>query len=266
MQVRVLGLKIATSNGQPAYPVYILAPYRLATVTAGILVAYIWTIFPFPVSESTELRKDLAVSLNLMSAFYENVHETVHARVTGRGGDVSTKGSHAYNLDKARTTIFSKLIFVISTLNTNSAFSRFQLVVGGRFPHEKYEELIACIRRLMLWVSLASYASVEFESPASDSAEHTLWALEFRKTVANASNTGHEITSLLSLLAFSISNAQPLPPYLSLPTSFNFVGRLEGIDKDLVSIRHIAEPEYSAFAVMQVATQCINTDIRKLAG
>ena len=39
LQVRVIGVEAATSNGQPAYPLYILAPYRLATVTCGILVA-----------------------------------------------------------------------------------------------------------------------------------------------------------------------------------------------------------------------------------
>ena len=39
LQVRVIGIKIAESNGQPAYPTYELAPYRLAIVTAGIFVA-----------------------------------------------------------------------------------------------------------------------------------------------------------------------------------------------------------------------------------
>ena len=39
LQVRVLGVVASTSNGQPAYPLYILAPYRLAAVTLGISVA-----------------------------------------------------------------------------------------------------------------------------------------------------------------------------------------------------------------------------------
>jgi hypothetical protein len=36
---QALGVELSTSNGQPAYPLYILAPYRLATVTLGIFVA-----------------------------------------------------------------------------------------------------------------------------------------------------------------------------------------------------------------------------------
>lgn len=39
LQVKVIGVEVATSNGQPAYPTYELAPYRLATVVGGIFVA-----------------------------------------------------------------------------------------------------------------------------------------------------------------------------------------------------------------------------------
>ena len=73
--------------------------------------------------------------------------------------------------------------------------------------------------------------------------------------------TSNKITSLLSLLSSSLSNAQPLPPYLEMPDSFQFAKRIEAIDRDILSIRHIAEPEYSAFAVMQIVSQSINTDI-----
>lgn len=38
LQVRTIGLEIATANGQPAYPTYELAPYRLATVVGGLFV------------------------------------------------------------------------------------------------------------------------------------------------------------------------------------------------------------------------------------
>ena len=45
LQVRVLGLTAAESNGQPAYPTYVLAPYRLAAVAGGIFVAlYVWPL------------------------------------------------------------------------------------------------------------------------------------------------------------------------------------------------------------------------------
>ena len=39
LQVKEIGIEISTSNGQPWYPTYELAPYRLATVVVGMFVA-----------------------------------------------------------------------------------------------------------------------------------------------------------------------------------------------------------------------------------
>lgn len=39
LQVKTIGVQASESNGQPAYPTYILAPYRLATVVGGLFVA-----------------------------------------------------------------------------------------------------------------------------------------------------------------------------------------------------------------------------------
>ena len=90
------------------------------------------------VSETTELRNDLSSSMFLLSAFYENVHQTVKANVGGKGGNVSRKGTHAYNLEKARQALFGKLVIVLNNLRTNSEFSQFQLRIGGKFPRQEY--------------------------------------------------------------------------------------------------------------------------------
>ena len=76
----------------------------------------IWTVFPYPISETSELRNDISSCMFLLSAFYENVHETVSSRVGGRAGNISRKGSHAYNLDRARRALFGKLVIVLSKL------------------------------------------------------------------------------------------------------------------------------------------------------
>lgn len=108
-------------------------------MAAGILVAFIWTIFPYPVSESTELRKDLGASMYLMGLYYHLGHETTKSAIRDLGGDARVRGTHANHLDAARRTVFSKLVFLLNTLSTNSAFSRYQIPIGGRFPREEYE-------------------------------------------------------------------------------------------------------------------------------
>lgn len=139
LQVQVLGVTASESNGQPAYPTYLLAPYRLATVAGGLFVAWIWTIFPYPISESSELRKDLGASLYMLANFSSLVYEIVQSRIKGVEGDVNRKGTHAYNLEKARMKVFGKLLLLLNEMRTNSAFSKFQVRVGGKFPREEYE-------------------------------------------------------------------------------------------------------------------------------
>jgi hypothetical protein len=58
--------------------------------------------------------------------------------------------------------------------------------------------------------------------------------------------------------------AQPLPQQLDIPQPCHFVQLLDSKNYDILSIRHMREPEISAFAVMQVISQCINTDVEKL--
>ena len=82
--------------------------------------------------------------------------------------------------------------------------------------------------------------------------------------LTNTDTTSHAITSILSVLSASLSNGMPLPPYIKMPEPFSFVRRINEVDSDLLSIRHIAEPEYSAFAVMQIAGRLINDDMVKM--
>ena len=69
---------------------------------------------------------------------------------------------------------------------------------------------------------------------------------------------------MLSLLSAAVTNGNPLPPYLAAPPAFRLSQRLEAMDADILSINHIAEPGYSAFAVMQVASSLISQDLEKL--
>lgn len=77
LQVHKVGLKAATSSGQPYYETYLLAPYRLACVAGGMLVAFIWTFIPYPVTERGQFRQDLGASLYQLADFYSVVHTSV---------------------------------------------------------------------------------------------------------------------------------------------------------------------------------------------
>ncbi|KAI7102866.1 hypothetical protein KC352_g37575, partial [Hortaea werneckii] len=112
-------------------------------------------------------------------------------------------------------------------------------------------------------IALISYSSTTF-SVHRGNVEISQWSNDFRKIITSVSSTSHQITSVLSLLSSSLHNGQALPPYIELPKPYQFLRKLESIDPDLLSIRHIAEPEYSAFAVITICAQAINRDLAGL--
>lgn len=90
------------------------------------------------------------------------------------------------------------------------------------------------------------------------------WMEDFKRLAASAKVTSREITSVLCLLSASITNRQPLPPYLKAPRPYGFTRKLEELDEEILSIRHIADPGFAAFAVLQISTRCIVGDVERL--
>lgn len=134
--------QVATSNGQPYYPVYLLAPYRLACVSGGMFVAFFWTFFPYPLTARSQLRKDLGVSLYLLANFYSIVHTTVGLRIKGTEGDLESKHSPGRRLEKARREVYVKELALLAGLRQHSAFTAWEPTFGGKFPRAQYDIII----------------------------------------------------------------------------------------------------------------------------
>lgn len=237
-----------------------MAPYRLATVAGGIFVAYIWTMFPYPTSEHSELRSNLGAALYLLANFYSIVHETVGSRVRGDAGDITNKNSPGYQLEKARNEVYAKLQALITNLKSSSEFTQWQIHIGGRFPRETYDAIIEHVQNVLNYSGLIGFASRSFTVDGSDA----VWTAHFKQLLTSVDSTTHDITSILSMLSNSMSSGQALPPYLKLLEPYHLAAKLEEMDHDIMSIEHITEPGYAAFAVVQVASRCIVDDINQL--
>ena len=61
-----------------------------------------------------------------------------------------------------------------------------------------------------------------------------------------------------------MAGGQPLPPYLKAPEPYALNSQLEKLDRDILSVRHMAEPGFAAFACMQIGTRCIGDDVAAL--
>jgi hypothetical protein len=147
LEVRKLGRTVAESNGQPAYPIYVLGPYRLVTVVGGVFVAFIWTYFPYPITEHSALRQKLGGALYLSANFYSIMHETVMARIRGDEGDLEDKSSPGAKLEKARNKVFAKQMLTLQGLQMHSKMVAWEFPLGGKFPKEEYLAIISYVTK-----------------------------------------------------------------------------------------------------------------------
>jgi hypothetical protein len=149
LQVRKLGVQAATATtGQPAYPIYELGPYRLATVVGGLAVAFFWTIFPYPITEHSALRQKLGGALYLTANLYSIMHEQVMSRIRGDAGDEENdKNSPGYMLNKVRNKVFAKQMLTLQGLKSHAAFVKWEFPIGGKFPQKEYEEILGYVTK-----------------------------------------------------------------------------------------------------------------------
>ncbi|KAI9758725.1 MAG: hypothetical protein M4579_002900 [Chaenotheca gracillima] len=296
LQVRKVGLKVASSNGQVFYPIYLLAPYRtyhvpingsehnsydpgLACVAGGSLVAFFWTIFPYPITARSHLRRSLGASIYLLANFYSCVHTTVGLRLNSLEGDPNNKHSPGRRLEKYRLKLFAKELVLLLSLQEHSAFSVWEPSVGGKFPKETYDIIIEKVRNITYYMALISQATLSFEQKPSPNADTdtdfdpastsqtprtSTWISNLARLISSVDITSQEITSTLSMLSASVTSGRPLPPYLRPSPAYRLSEKLEELDRDILSVTHIAEPGYSAFAVMQVASSLIGNEMRQL--
>jgi hypothetical protein len=155
LQVNLIGIKPSEVNGQIYHPVYILAPYRLASVAAGSLIVYIWTIFPYPITDRSKLRKDLGTSIYALAKYYSCVHAQIVARFQLLEGDANMPSSLGSQLIKSEKELFNNVLASIRGLRTESSFATWELV-GGKFPQKTFHSIIDGTESLLTHFALMS--------------------------------------------------------------------------------------------------------------
>lgn len=270
LQVKKIGLAASESSGQPYYPIYELAPYRLACVAGGSFVAFIWTIFPYPLSDKGWLRRDLGSTLYLLANFYSVVHSTIGARMHDREGDMTLKSSPGKALEKARHKIFGKLLLLLPSLKQHADWQKWEPTIGGKFPRETYDGITLRSMNIMNYLSLMAYATQSWtiengaKYPNTEPTRRREWLNDLMTLVDSIGPTSHSITSILSLLSASVKTGSALPPYIQLPEPYDLSRRLEKLDKGILDAKHVEEPGYSAYAVLQVCSSLVTDDLRRL--
>lgn len=270
LQVDILGITVATSNGQEFYPVELLAVYRLAAVSAGMFAAFFWTFFPYPITTHGALRQDVGSTMYILANYYSCVHTTLDARLhLGPAVNDLPPGSPIDKLNKARQKVFGKVLLMLTRLREHQNYTKYEIPFGGRFPKETYGDMIESIRNIFTYLSLITYASRTFTAVAEGEdpeavEEEKQWLEDFRKFAVDTKVTSHELTTNLCLLSSAIRSGTPLPPYLRSIRPYSLSENMQVVDPDLMGVAHFAHPCYAAFAVGEVASAFITAEMHRL--
>ncbi|OBT67378.1 hypothetical protein VE03_03053 [Pseudogymnoascus sp. 23342-1-I1] len=256
LQVRVEGRKAATATGQVFYEIYLLAPYRLLAVAGGVVVAYVFTVFPVPITEGFVLRKDLGSSLFLLANYVSSTTSTVDHRLQDREGDMSLCSSPGRKLEKSRQDLLEKQLSLQNSMRRNLSFMDWGLNFGGEFPKEIYTTIIDEIQNIVNYLALIGFASKTFIAARKESPS-PVWLTEFAKSRPETSMQAHKTTSLLILLSASIKNGKPLPPYLEVPTDSHLSEQVHGDKADNITFQNLNEPGFRALAVIKLAQSSV---------
>ncbi|KAB5515666.1 hypothetical protein GE09DRAFT_979456 [Coniochaeta sp. 2T2.1] len=226
LQVRRLGEAVATKTGQPYYPTYLLAPYRLAVVAGGTLVAFFWTVFPCPLTDRSWLRLDLSATTYLTAS------------------DFHWETSAAHRLAEARRGTFSKVMRRIYSVESHLKWQRWEPTIGGRFPVETYREIMVRSEHILGYLTLLSYAlthpprthvaekdpdneqtddQAAGPSDADIDTQDNRWWGALANALRGVEPTYHAVLLTLTLLSNSLLSGLSLPP---------ITGRLVEVPKD----------------------------------
>lgn len=231
----------------------------LLVTVGGLGVAFLFTIIPYPVTTRSLIRKDVSGALYLLARVYSNVISLARMRIDGTEGDLESKRSHGWIYEKQRIKLMTESIITIESLRKNTAFTVFEPSLRGKFPKEQYDAIIDSCARLVLafqyllirttstntknsitnYLAIISYASRTFTHQSSSS---KAWVRDLSELLKTMDVRNHQVASLLCLLSTSIGNAQPLPPFLTIPEPFQLSKALEEKDPQILGLDHLGEP------------------------
>lgn len=214
LQVRKLGEAAVVEAGQAVYAPYVIFPFRLAIVMLGVFTAYFWTIFPYPLSEHSELRKSIARAMYELGHYNVCVQKTVQLHVSDIVGAADNTTAVSY-LQAQRRGAFRRYLSWRNGSRALFQFLEWEFALGGRFPRQTYEEAMSILERIGRHLTLVEYLSRYLTPACSSSAQPPAdGTSSTTQSPAYASLCANGLSLRLLLLQSAIGNAHPLPPEL----------------------------------------------------
>lgn len=148
-----IGLLLASRGGE-YHPMYLLAPLRLLILAIGIVVAFFWTVFPYPMTTRGSVRRNVGAMLLRLSEYCSSVHTVIAETTQKKPSSMATK-----RLEVEKWKSFGATLSLITSSEEHLWFTRFEPAIDDQFPLKSYPNILLASRRLLLCLSLLSAAS-----------------------------------------------------------------------------------------------------------
>lgn len=284
-------MAVATSTGLHYFPIYLFGPHRLVAVIAGCGISFFWIIFPGPTSAGSHVRKTLGRSLFVLANFYSCMHTSIDVWINQEQGDMSDSQSPARLLENARTKLYTEEMSLLHSLRLHSDFTVFEPSIGGKFPKKTYDDIISEIQSILTSMDLMAHTTRNLDrmggwdspprpvvtaEPGSRSQSHQRnisggtvrdeekWVNNLARATSSPDFHAQVVSSVLYHLSAAVSNGLSLPPYLSPPHPFPLARSLRQMDEDLLNIRNIEDPSFSAFVALEVLSSMMSSNLKNL--
>jgi hypothetical protein len=246
---------VNSQSGQQYLPVYLLGPYRIIVTFIGVVIAFIFTIFPYPVTSKDILRQDIAVLFQLLSRMSSVTEE----RMQEAGNSDASRGFQ----DKRKWLgkVGSKCIAVHTRCIDNLRYASWEPNLQYEFPKDVYCDLLNSIQRqLTHWKRTKG----------------SLFELGIVQNLAISGMTGpllcgtplfqshsHLTPSLYHTLSGSLSLDIPLPPFLSTSREVSFSSLINDRLRTERELRHVGLNGYAVFAALEVTAGLASWEVRR---
>ncbi|KAI2964065.1 hypothetical protein CBS147323_6559 [Aspergillus niger] len=270
LQSQKLGHTTVVGMGQEDYPLYLSAPYRLLSVLAGSFIAYVWTVFPYPITDRGLLGDKLGDMLSLLAQFQDCGHSIASLKLRGPVKDddmmaldfsPSPGGGGAGRLAGTQEQLFQRIMTLVTPLRMHALFQKFNIPIGGRYPVESYMSIMQEALSIMNYINLLIHSSQSWPLLSHSSTFTSSMVLE------SVSTHSHQMTSALLLLSACIKHGTPLPPYFQAPTTVDFSPLWQELRAEFLQPSALAGDEETvqhAWAMMQMVTDISNVALMRI--
>ncbi|RDW64418.1 MFS transporter [Aspergillus mulundensis] len=266
LQSQKLGHETVVASGQADYPVYLSAPYRLLNVLAGSFIAYVWTVFPYPITDRGLLGEKLGDVLCLLAQYQDCAHSITSLKLRGgrgKGDDAALafRSSPGGTLDGAQQRLFQRIMTLIPPLRMHALFQKFDLPIGGEYPVSKYTAIMQEATSIMNSINLLIHSSTSWPPLPQSPATSTV--------LDSVSTHSHQMTSALLILSASVKHGTPLPPYFQAPPAVDFSPLWQELPVSLDALsgekeKSEAAAVHRACAMMQMVSDMSNAALARM--